>query len=97
LKETDEIINSNRQAQLTDFNFSHPLLQRVILPDERAELQADQFAPSSPLEDEIWNLAREAAADRSTPDTPDDQLRIASTGLPARNTYRNWPASDWAI
>ncbi len=30
-----------------------------------------------PLIGEIWLLAREAAADRSTPDTPDDQLRIA--------------------
>ena len=35
------------------------------------------MAISSPLEDEIFSLAREAAADRSTPDTPDDQLRIA--------------------
>ena len=64
------------RAQLTDFNFAHPLLQRAIPPDEMAELQADQPAPSSPLEDEIWSSAREAAADRST-DTPDDQLRIA--------------------
>jgi hypothetical protein len=65
------------RAQLTDFNFGHPLLQRAIPPDEMVELQADQPAPSSPLEDEIWSLAREAAADRSTADTPDDQLRIA--------------------
>jgi AAA domain, putative AbiEii toxin, Type IV TA system/Protein of unknown function (DUF3696) len=53
------------------------LLQRAILPDERAELEADQLTTSSPLEDEIWSLAREAAADRSTADTPDDKLRIA--------------------
>jgi AAA ATPase domain/AAA domain, putative AbiEii toxin, Type IV TA system/Protein of unknown function (DUF3696) len=65
------------RAQLTEFNFSHPLLQRAILPDERAELEADQLTTSSPLEDEIWSLAREAAADRSTADTPDDKLRIA--------------------
>ena len=32
---------------------------------------------SSPLEDEIFNLAREVALDRSTADTPDDQFRIA--------------------
>jgi hypothetical protein len=65
------------RAQLTEFNFSHPLLQRATPPDEVDEIQADQPAPSSPLEDEIWSLAREAAADRSTVDTPDDQLRIA--------------------
>jgi AAA ATPase domain len=53
------------------------LLQRGILPDEKAELEADQLTSSSPLEDEIWSLAREAAADRSTLGTPDDQLRIA--------------------
>ncbi len=65
------------RALLTDFNFSHPLLQRAILQEERAELEADQIAGSSPLEDEIWSLAREAAADRSAADTPDDKLRIA--------------------
>jgi hypothetical protein len=64
------------RAQITDFNFAHPLLQRAVPPDEMAELP-DQPAPSSPLEDEIWSLAREAAADRSTAETPDDQLRIA--------------------
>jgi predicted ATPase len=65
------------RAQLTEFNFAHPLLQRAMLPDEKAELEADQPTPSSPLEDEVWSLAREAAADRSTADTPDDKLRIA--------------------
>jgi hypothetical protein len=64
------------RAQITDFNFAHPLLQRAVPPDEMAELP-DQPAPTSPLEDEIWSLAREAAADRSTAETPDDQLRIA--------------------
>jgi hypothetical protein len=44
-------------------------------PDEAAEVQ-ESPAPSSPLEDEIWSLAREAAADRSTADTPDGKLRI---------------------
>ena len=85
------------RALLTDFNFSHPLLERALLPDEREQEIVDQteessigkefvaalLAPSSPLQDEISNLAREAAADRSTPDTPDDKLRIAvatSTG-----------------
>lgn len=62
------------RAMLTDFNFSHPLLQRVIHPDDAEDEDGDQALP---LEDEIWALAREAAADRSTPDTPDDVLRIA--------------------
>jgi hypothetical protein len=79
------------RARLTDFNFAHPLLSRALRPDEREEEVADQtgangignefvaalLAASSPLEDEIFSLAREAAADRLTPDTPDDQLRIA--------------------
>ena len=65
------------RAQLTDFNFAHPLLRRALRPDEREEQVADQLVASSPLEDEIWNLAREAAADRLTSGTPDDQLRIA--------------------
>src|SRR5262249_23565016 len=65
------------RAQLTDFNFAHPLLQRpTVAPEERAEIEAGQVM-SSPLQDEIWSLAREAAADRSTADTPDDKLRIA--------------------
>jgi len=65
------------RAQLTEFNFAHPLLRRALRPDEREEGAADQVEASSPLEDEIFNLAREAAADRSRPDTPDDRLRIA--------------------
>jgi hypothetical protein len=65
------------RAQLTEFNFSHPLLQRALLPDEAADRQAEPIPPSSPLKDEIWSLAREAAADRLTEDTPDDELRIA--------------------
>lgn len=65
------------RAQLTDFNFAHPLLRRAVLPDDMPEDDDEDFTTGSPLEDEIWSLAREAAADRSTPDTPDDQLRIA--------------------
>lgn len=67
---------SEGRAQLTDFNFAHPLLRRAVLPDDLPE-DVDEADFSSPLEDEIWSLAREAAADRSTPDTPADQLRIA--------------------
>lgn len=65
------------RAQLTEFNFAHPLVRRALLPGELEEEGAEQLAISSPLEDEIFSLAREAAADRSTPDTPDDRLRIA--------------------
>jgi hypothetical protein len=65
------------RAQLTEFNFAHPLLRRALRPDEQTEEGADRLATSSPLEDEIWSLAREAAADRTTPDTRDDKLRIA--------------------
>lgn len=65
------------RAQLTEFNFAHPLVQRALRPDEQEDLGAEELVISSPLEDEIFSLAREAAADRSTPETPDDQLRIA--------------------
>ncbi|MCY4459638.1 MAG: AAA family ATPase [Albidovulum sp.] len=65
------------RAQLTDFNFAHPLLRRAVLQEDEPEDLADVQENSSPLEDEIWSLAREAAADRTTPDTPDDRLRIA--------------------
>lgn len=65
------------RAQLSDFNFAHPLLRRIVHPDDMTEDGDEDPAAESPLEDEIWSLAREAAADRSTPDTPVDQLRIA--------------------
>jgi len=61
------------RATLTDFNFAHPLLRRAIEPGG----ENDEADLSSPLEDEVWNLAREVALDRSSPDTPDDKLRIA--------------------
>lgn len=71
------------RAQLTDFNFDHPLLRRAVLTDDMPDDDED-FTTGSPLEDEIWSLAREAAADRSTPSSPDNQLRIAvGTGLGA--------------
>jgi hypothetical protein len=64
------------RAQLTEFNFVHPLLRRIVNPDDELE-EGSVAAPASPLEDEIWSLAREVALDRSTADTPDDQFRIA--------------------
>ena len=65
------------RAQLTDFNFAHPLLLRAVLLDDAPADETGELTASSPLADEIWALAREATADRSTPDVPDDQLRIA--------------------
>ena len=62
------------RAQLTDFNFVHPLLRRAVRLDDIPE--DEDPAPGSPLKDEIWSLAREAVADRTSPDTPNDQLRI---------------------
>ena len=64
------------RAQLTDFNFAHPLLHRAVLPDDEPADEARERMASSPLEDEIWVLARGAAADRSTSGVSDDQLRI---------------------
>src|SRR6266496_4585575 len=65
------------RAQLTEFNFAHPLLRAVVADDETPKPETDQDLLSSPLEIEIWSLAREVALDRSSADTPDDQLRIA--------------------
>ena len=65
------------RAQLTDFSFTHPLLRRAVLPGDEPDDADEELPVSSLLEDEIWALAREAAADRSTPNIPDDQLRIA--------------------
>jgi len=65
---------SEGRAQLTEFNFKHPLLQRVVDPEDIEELEAET---SSPLEDEIWTLAREAAADRTAFRDSDENLRIS--------------------
>ena len=70
------------RAQLTDFNFAHPLLCRAILPNDEPEDEPGDLLDSSPLKDEILALAREAAADRSTRGIQDHLLRIAvGTGL----------------
>jgi hypothetical protein len=63
------------RAQLTDFNFAHPLLASIVDPND--ELYSDDAPPGSPLEDEVAQLAREVALDRLTPDTPDDKFRVA--------------------
>lgn len=81
---------SEGRAQLTDFNLKHPLLKQAVHPDDyvtedEAEEMGLQSAEELGIEDDhsevffnaIWELSREVAADRSTPNTPDDQLRIA--------------------
>ena len=45
------------RAQLTDFNFAHPLLRRAVLPGDEPDEGTDRLTVSSPLEDEIWSLA----------------------------------------
>jgi hypothetical protein len=62
------------RAQLTKFNFLHPLLGRIIYPAGQDE---DLEIHGSPLETEIADLAREVALDWSTADTPDDEMRVA--------------------
>ncbi len=64
------------RAQLTDFNFSHPLLRQAVSPDDAPAEDMEQLPDSSPLEDEIRSLSRQVAADRITPDMTSDTLRI---------------------
>ena len=81
---------SEGRAQLTEFNFKHPLLQQAIhlddfiTEDEAEELSlllgtdlATEEDYSDVIFNAIWELSREVAANRTTPNTPDDQLRIA--------------------
>jgi predicted ATPase len=56
------------RAQLTEFNFLHPLFQLV-------EAEAGVRA-SSPLEDLLWLVSRQSAIDRSRPATPQSELRV---------------------
>lgn len=65
------------RAQITEFNFSHPLLRRAILFDESAEDALEDFLEESPLKDEIIALSREAAADPLSADSDGCSLRIA--------------------
>ena len=44
------------RAQLTDFNFAHPLLRRIVDADEQQDESPEAIVPSSPLEDEVWSL-----------------------------------------
>ena len=70
------------RAQLTEFNFAHPLLGRASLPPEDAE-EVKGLERSSPVEDEIRALAREAVAGPSS-GLAGSELRVAvSTDLGA--------------
>ena len=70
------------RAQLTEFNFPHPLLRRVVSPAEDWE-DAEGLEDSSPVEDEVRALAREAIADTSS-GVAGSQLRVAvDTGFGA--------------
>ena len=78
------------RAQLSSFDFTHPLLQEIIYsdddigpfegeeilsPEEAEELLGDPL--SSPLGREIWELSRELSADSSVPEDQDTDFRIA--------------------
>ena len=65
------------RAQVTDFNFDHPLLRHTVLPSDEINTDTDQLFESSPLESEISSLAREAAADLSSSVLQTSGLRIA--------------------
>lgn len=64
------------RAQLSNFNFKHYLLQRAR-PPEDGEAEEDPGEDFSPLEEQIWLLAREVAADRLRKNPPEEELRIA--------------------
>lgn len=84
------------RAQLTEFNFSHPLLQPVIDPDDflnpaegtlieaeaedEAGFRGDPF--STPFGNEIWELSREISADAAKGETVDFRIAV-ETGLGA--------------
>ncbi len=63
------------RAQLTDFNFEHPLLSPAF--DPYNEPEADAIVSGSPLENEVAQLAREVGLDQTTSDNRFGQLRIA--------------------
>jgi AAA ATPase domain len=77
------------RAQLTQFNFSHPLLQDVIDPDdfldptempiveEHTEYQAGfRGDPSTSLGNEIRGLSREISADRARGESVDVRIAV---------------------
>ncbi|HHA2762980.1 TPA: AAA family ATPase [Stenotrophomonas maltophilia] len=84
------------RAQLTEFNFGHPLLRAIVDPedptesaeevlvetksDDQAGFRGNPF--STPLGDEIWELSREISADAAKGKTVSFRIAVA-TGLGA--------------
>ena len=78
------------RAQLTAFNFAHPLLRPVIDPDDlladeplvddHAEDQAGFFGDpfSTPLGNEIWELSREISASASENEKVEFRIAVES-------------------
>lgn len=81
------------RAQLTEFNFEHPLFQAVVDPDdltepieeplveqepkEEAGFRGDPF--STPLGNEIWELSREISADAAKGDTVEFRIAVVTS------------------
>jgi hypothetical protein len=63
------------RAQLTNINFAHPLLAPIVDPEDEPE--PGTAVPSSPLENEVAQLAREVGLDRSASDALGPDFRIA--------------------
>jgi hypothetical protein len=62
------------RAQLTEFNFMHPLLRPAEPPDR--EDAAPSVHIGSPLEDLLWLLSRESVIDRTKPESPQSEIRV---------------------
>ena len=73
------------RAFLSKFNFQHPLLCPPVLSEDESNDYFDSTVISSPLEEEIRSLAREAAADRLLSGSLDGktiQAKYESHGCP---------------
>ncbi|MGA2491570.1 MAG: DUF3696 domain-containing protein [Roseiarcus sp.] len=80
------------RAQLTAFNFKHPLLQEIVDPDNRADLEVEPLRGdpaqdeagtagdpfSSPLGNEIWELSREISADVAKNEKEEFRIAVES-------------------
>lgn len=68
------------RAILTDFNFNHPLLQKIIDSDDPQEEQAPDGALSvtTPLEGEIWDLSRAMAKESTVSEGKDFIVPVAT-------------------
>jgi AAA ATPase domain/AAA domain, putative AbiEii toxin, Type IV TA system len=73
------------RAQLTDFNFSHPLLRPIVWrdeyidPEDHSPLSVDDLRGhpfSMPLADEIWDLSRETSADATENETVEFRIAV---------------------